>query len=226
MPSDLTWPTVLTTLLNGEDLAISEASWAMHEVMSGGATPAQLAGFLVALRAKGETVDEIVGFRDAILENAVGLDVNPMALDIVGTGGDRFGTVNVSTMASVVAAAAGTPVIKHGNRAASSSSGSSDVLAALGIELELAPDRVARVLDETGITFAFAAMFRCAIPRARRRRRWESRTLRRCHSSSVSSRPGGRPRSCSVATTGSTSSLRQGTVTSGRFPEGPSPSTT
>ncbi|HEV7957652.1 MAG: trpD [Microbacteriaceae bacterium] len=159
MPSDLTWPTVLTTLLNGEDLAISEASWAMHEVMSGGATPAQLAGFLVALRAKGETVDEIVGFRDAILENAVGLDVNPMALDIVGTGGDRFGTVNVSTMASVVAAAAGTPVIKHGNRAASSSSGSSDVLAALGIELELAPDRVARVLDETGITFAFAAMF-------------------------------------------------------------------
>ena len=117
--------------------------------MTGKATDAQLAGFLVALRAKGETVDEIVGFRDAILDHAVPLHVDPMALDIVGTGGDRFGTVNVSTTASIVAAAAGVPVVKHGNRAASSSSGSSDVLAALGIDLDAAPEKVAEVLDRS-----------------------------------------------------------------------------
>ena len=159
MSSDLTWPVVLSALLAGEDLSISEASWAMQQVMRGEATAAQLAGFLVALRAKGETVDEIVGFRDAILEYSLALPVDPMALDIVGTGGDRFGTVNVSTMASIVAAASGVPVVKHGNRAASSASGSSDVLGALGINLELQPDRVAEVLGETGITFAFAALF-------------------------------------------------------------------
>ena len=159
MPSDLTWPAVLTQLLAGSDLSIAEASWAMEEVMAGRATPSQLAGFLVALRAKGETVDEIVGFRDAILANARPLGVDPMALDIVGTGGDRFGTVNVSTMSSIVAAAAGAKVVKHGNKAASSASGSSDVLAALGIDLELPPERVAAVLDEVGITFVFAALF-------------------------------------------------------------------
>lgn len=127
--------------------------------MQGEATQAQLAGFLVALNAKGETVDEIVGFRDAILEHALPLHVDPMALDIVGTGGDRFGTVNVSTMASIVAAASGVPVVKHGNRAASSKSGSSDVLAALGLNLDLPPERVAEVLGEAGITFAYAALF-------------------------------------------------------------------
>lgn len=127
--------------------------------MTGGATEAQLAAFLVALRMKGETVDEIVGFRDAVLEHAVPLHVDPMALDIVGTGGDRFGTVNVSTMASIVAAASGVPVIKHGNRAASSASGSSDVLAALGIDLALPAERVAEVLGRAGITFAYAAAF-------------------------------------------------------------------
>ncbi len=159
MPIDRTWPSLLSALLDGDDLAVSEASWAMQRVMEGEVTGAQLAAFLVALRAKGETVDEIVGFRDAILQNAVPLAVDPLGLDIVGTGGDRFGTVNVSTMASVVAAASGVPVIKHGNRAASSSSGSSDVLAALGIDLEQSAERVAQVLDEAGITFAFAAMF-------------------------------------------------------------------
>lgn len=154
-----TWPALLTQLLGGEDLSIAEASWAMEEVMAGRATPAQLAGFLVALRAKGETVDEIVGFRDAILANALPLDVDPMALDIVGTGGDRFGTVNISTMSSIVAAAAGARVVKHGNRAASSASGSSDVLGALGVELDLEPEDVAGVLDEAGITFVWAARF-------------------------------------------------------------------
>ena len=127
--------------------------------MGGRATPAQLGAFLVALRAKGETVAEIVGFRDAVLANALPLAVDPMALDIVGTGGDRFGTVNVSTMSSVVAAAAGARVVKHGNKAASSASGASDVLAALGVDLTLTPERVAEVFDATGITFAFAALF-------------------------------------------------------------------
>ena len=159
MPTELTWPAVLTELLAGGDLSISEAEWAMKQVMTGEATEAQLGAFLVALRAKGETVDEIVGFRDAILANAQPLDVDPMALDIVGTGGDRFGTVNVSTMSSIVAAAAGAKVVKHGNRAASSSSGSSDVLAALGVDLALEPTRVAEVLDRVGITFVFASLF-------------------------------------------------------------------
>ena len=159
MPTPRNWPTIISALLEGEDLSVSDAAWCMEQVMTGTVTPAQLAGFLVALRVKGETVDEIVGFRDAVLEHAVPLPVDPMALDIVGTGGDRFGTVNVSTMASVVAAASGVPVIKHGNRAASSASGSSDVLAALGLDLALPAERVAEVLDEAGITFAYAAAF-------------------------------------------------------------------
>ncbi|NRD26101.1 anthranilate phosphoribosyltransferase [Frigoribacterium sp. VKM Ac-2836] len=159
MTSELTWPLIIDALLAGRDLSISEATWSMEQVMTGDVTPAQLAAFLVALRAKGETVDEIVGFRDAVLAHAVALPVDTMAVDIVGTGGDRFGTVNVSTMASVVVAATGVPVIKHGNRAASSSSGSSDVLAALGIDLSIGAERVAEVLREAGLTFAFAAAF-------------------------------------------------------------------
>lgn len=159
MTAHPTWPAILTTLMEGDDLSVSEAAWSMEQVMTGRATPAQLAAFVVALRLKGETVDEIVGFRDAILDHALPLPVNPMALDIVGTGGDRFGTVNVSTMASVVAAAAGVPVLKHGNKAASSSSGSSDVLRALGLDLSLSPERVAEVFERAGISFAFAAAF-------------------------------------------------------------------
>ncbi|WP_322409285.1 anthranilate phosphoribosyltransferase [Microbacterium invictum] len=153
------WPGVLTSLLDRRDLSVSESTWAMRQIMNGEATPAQIGGFLTALRAKGETVDEIVGFRDAILEAAVPLDVPADVLDIVGTGGDRFGTVNVSTMAAVVAAASGIPVVKHGNKAASSSSGSSDVLAALGIDLTLDPAAVAESLSRAGITFAFATAF-------------------------------------------------------------------
>ncbi|WP_394551894.1 anthranilate phosphoribosyltransferase [Agromyces sp. MMS24-JH15] len=159
MTAQRTWPAIITALLADEDLSVSDASWCMEQVMTGAATEAQLAGFLIALRRKGETVDEIVGFRDAILEHALPLRVDPMALDIVGTGGDRFGTVNVSTMASVIAAAAGVPVLKHGNKAASSASGSSDVLAALGIDLSLPPERVAEVFSEVGVSFAFAAAF-------------------------------------------------------------------
>jgi anthranilate phosphoribosyltransferase len=159
MAEDQNWPTIISALLRGEDLSVSDAAWAMEQVMQGRATPSQLAGFLVALRSKGETVDEIVGFRDAILEHALALPIDPMALDIVGTGGDRFGTVNVSTTAAIVAAASGVPVIKHGNRAASSASGSSDVLAALGLDLTLPPERVAEVFKKVGITFAFASAF-------------------------------------------------------------------
>lgn len=154
-----TWPGVLSALLQREDLSVSESTWAMRQIMTGEATPSQLAGMLIALRAKGETIDEVVGFRDAILEAALPLPVDPAVLDIVGTGGDRFGTVNISSMAAIVAAAAGVPVVKHGNRAASSKSGSSDVLAALGIDLGLDPEAVAKTLERVGITFAFASAF-------------------------------------------------------------------
>src|SRR5690606_16570278 len=137
-----TWPTVISTLLAGEDLSVADAAWCMDQVMNGSASPAQLGAFLVGLAAKGETVDEVVGFRDAVLGDAVPLPVVPMVRATVGPCGDRFGTVNISTMASIIAAAAGVPVVKHGNRAASSASGSSDVLAALGIDLTLSADRV------------------------------------------------------------------------------------
>jgi anthranilate phosphoribosyltransferase len=160
MPSAPTWPALITTLIEGRHLSVSESTWAMRQVMRGEATPAQLGGLLVALRASGETVDEIVGFRDAVLEEALPLDADPRALDIVGTGGDPYGAVlNISSVASVIAAAAGVPVIKHGNRGASSPSGASDVLSALGVDLTIAPDRVADVLRETGITYAHAALF-------------------------------------------------------------------
>jgi anthranilate phosphoribosyltransferase len=154
------WPGLLATLVDGRDLSISESTWAMKRVMAGEATSAQLAALLVALRIKGETVDEIVGFRDAVLANALPLEVDSMVLDIVGTGGDPYGAVlNISSVASVIAAASGVPVVKHGNRGASSSSGASDVLGALGLDLSIEPARVAEVLAETGITYAHAALF-------------------------------------------------------------------
>ena len=159
MSNPHTWPQTITTLLDGVDLSLGHATWAMNAIVSGDVTDSQLAGFLVALRAKGETVDEVVGFRDAILANAVELPVSRRALDIVGTGGDNHKTVNVSSMASIVCAAAGIPIVKHGNRAASSASGSSDVLSELGVALTLSPDALAQVFAEVGIVFAFAAAF-------------------------------------------------------------------
>lgn len=160
MSDERTWPRLLGALVEGRDLSISDAEWAMQQVMAGEATPAQLAGLLVALRIKGETVDEIVGFRDAVLANALPLPVTPDVLDIVGTGGDPFGAVlNISSVASIIVASTGVPVVKHGNRGASSASGASDVLSALGLDLEIGHERVAAVLDEAGITFAFAALF-------------------------------------------------------------------
>ncbi|GGA56026.1 anthranilate phosphoribosyltransferase 1 [Pseudoclavibacter endophyticus] len=154
-----TWPGLLESLLTREDLTVSEATWAMEQIMRGQVSPARLAGFLIALRSKGETVEEVVGFRDAVLANAVPLDITTDALDIVGTGGDMVGTVNVSTMSAMVCAGAGVPVIKHGGRAASAKSGSSDVLTALGAVHSSDPDRARRIFEEVGLTFLFASEF-------------------------------------------------------------------
>jgi len=158
-PARATWPDLLTALLRREDLSTEQAGWAMAEIMSGEATPVQVAGFLVALRAKGETVAELRGIADVMLEHANRIDVPGPSIDIVGTGGDRMHSVNISTMASIVVAATGLRVVKHGNRAASSSSGSADVLEALGVSLTLAPEQVAAVAQEAGITFCFANAF-------------------------------------------------------------------
>ncbi len=154
-----TWPDLLTALLRGEDLSTRSAGWAMDQVMRGEASPVQLAGFLVALRAKGETVEELRGLADVMLAHSNRIEVPGPSTDIVGTGGDRMHSVNISTMASVVVASTGLRVVKHGNRAASSSSGSADVLEELGVDLSLAPERVAEVAERVGITFCFAAAF-------------------------------------------------------------------
>ncbi|MFE9421883.1 anthranilate phosphoribosyltransferase [Kitasatospora sp. NPDC006697] len=154
-----TWPDVLSALLAGTDLDRAASAWAMDRIMSGEASPAQVAGFVIALRAKGETVDEITGLVETMYRHARPLEVPGPAVDIVGTGGDRAKTVNISTMSAIVAAAAGAKVVKHGNRAASSASGSSDVLEKLGVRLDLTPARVAEVAEEVGLTFCFAALF-------------------------------------------------------------------
>ncbi len=158
-PATPTWPDLLTSLIDGRDLGDGEARWAMDEVMSGAANPIQVAGFLVALRAKGETVTELRALADVMLEHAHRIQVPGPCLDIVGTGGDRQHTVNISTMAALVIAGCGVTVVKHGNRAASSSSGSADVLEALGVDLSLPPEQVARLATDVGITFCFAQAF-------------------------------------------------------------------
>ncbi|MDH6704296.1 MULTISPECIES: anthranilate phosphoribosyltransferase [unclassified Kitasatospora] len=165
------WPDVLAALLKGEDLDRSATAWAMDRIMSGEASPVQVAGFMVALRAKGETVDEITGLVDAMYAHAEPLDIPGPAVDIVGTGGDRAKTVNISTMSAIVAAAAGAKVIKHGNRAASSASGSSDVLEKLGVSLDLPARRIAEVAEEVGLTFCFAAKFHPSMRHAATARR-------------------------------------------------------
>jgi anthranilate phosphoribosyltransferase len=147
----------LNRVLDGRDLTRSEARDVMDEIMRGEATPAQIAGFLVALRSKGETAAEIAGSAEAMREHVV--RVEPWRSDLVdtaGTGGDRANTLNISTAAALVAAAAGAAVAKHGNRAVSSASGSADVLEALGFRLELPPERIARSIDELGFGFMFA----------------------------------------------------------------------
>ncbi|WP_265521466.1 anthranilate phosphoribosyltransferase [Oerskovia flava] len=154
-----TWPGLLTALLAGHDLGQAQTSWAMDQVMSGEVSPVRLASFLVALRAKGETVAELTGLADTMLAHANRFTTSGPAVDIVGTGGDGAHTVNISTMASIVIAGTGVRVVKHGNRAASSSSGAADVLEKLGIRLDQPPERVAELVDEVGITFCFAQVF-------------------------------------------------------------------
>lgn len=158
-PAVRTWPDLLSALLRGEDLTADDARWAMTEVMTGEASPVRVAGFLVALRAKGETVEELRGIADVMLEHAHRIEVPGETIDIVGTGGDRLHSVNISTMAAMVVAATGLRVVKHGNRAASSSSGSADVLEALGVSLTLPVEDVAAVAGVAGITFCFANAF-------------------------------------------------------------------
>ncbi|WP_340538612.1 anthranilate phosphoribosyltransferase [Nocardioides sp. GXZ039] len=158
-----TWADLLSDLVAGRDLSAEQTGWAMGEILAGEATGAQVAGFAVALRAKGETSEELSGLADAMYERRVPISVEGRLLDVVGTGGDRSMSVNISTMAAIVAAGAGATVVKHGNRSASSMSGSADVLEALGIRLDLAPDRVADVAREAGITFCFAAAFNPAM---------------------------------------------------------------
>ena len=160
---DRTWPQLLSALLRAENLSSEDTAWAMGEVMAGSATPTQTAAFAIALRAKGETPDEITGLAETMLANAARVELSDelrhSAVDVVGTGGDRAHTVNISTMAALVVAAAGVPVVKHGNRAASSACGAADLLEELGIPLDLGPAAVAHCLEEVGIGFCFAARF-------------------------------------------------------------------
>jgi len=162
------WPAILGTLSQGRDLTAEEARAAMAEVLEGAATGAQIAGFIVALRMKGETVDELGGLVDAMLAagERVTLDVEGPVVDVVGTGGDRAHTINVSTLAAFVVAGAGGRVCKHGNRAASSSTGSADLLEALGVRIDCGPDEVARCVAEAGMGFCFAPRFHPAMRHA------------------------------------------------------------
>ena len=152
---------IIQKLIDGRDLSESEARGVMEEIMTGGATDAQIAAFLTALRMKGETLDEVVGFADVMREKATPLwnGERLEVLDTCGTGGDRSGTFNISTVAAFVAAGAGARVAKHGNRAASSQCGSADVLEALGVNIQMSPAELRLCLAEVGIGFLFAPNF-------------------------------------------------------------------
>lgn len=157
------WPEVLSTLLAGNDLDEEQAGRVLREVMRGEAEPAQIAGLLVALRAKGEADTEIAGFVRTMLDHAEPIAVEGPLLDTCGTGGDGVGTFNISTVTAVVCAAAGVRVAKHGNRAASGMCGSADLLEAWGVEIELPPQAVATTIDELGIGFLYARSFHPAM---------------------------------------------------------------
>ncbi len=160
------WAHILSKLLAGGALEEDETRAAMAEIMEGAATPAQIAGFVVALRAKGETTDEVVGLVRTMRAYAETVHVSGELLDTCGTGGDRAGTFNVSTAAALVCAGAGVKVAKHGNRAASSRCGSADVLEALGVRIDLPPDAVATCIETAGIGFCFAPLFHPAMRHA------------------------------------------------------------
>jgi len=149
----------IAKLVRCENLTEDEAASAFEEIMRGDATPIQVAGFLVALRMKGETVDEITGFARTARAVATPIEIQGALLDTCGTGGDGLATFNISTLSAIVAAASGAKVAKHGNRAASSMCGSADVLEQLGVKVDLGPEGVARCIDEAGIGFLFAPVF-------------------------------------------------------------------
>jgi anthranilate phosphoribosyltransferase len=154
-----TWPQVLSSLMDGASLTSEDTAWAMDEIMAGDASPARLAAFAVLLRAKGETPDELAGLVRTMRDRATPLRVARRAVDVVGTGADRAHTVNISTMAALVVAGSGRPVVKHGNRAATSACGSADVLEELGVAIDLPPAGVARSVEDVGIGFCFAPVF-------------------------------------------------------------------
>ncbi|HET9649412.1 MAG TPA: anthranilate phosphoribosyltransferase, partial [Microlunatus sp.] len=162
----MTWSGVLTELAARRDLTRESAGWAMRQILAGEATPAQLGAFAVALRAKGETVTELSAMADTMLEFATPIEIGEHAVDVVGSGGDRSNTVNISTMAAIVAAATGARVVKHGNRAASSACGAADVLEALGVVLDLTPEQQTEVVDRVGIGFLFAPLYHPALRHA------------------------------------------------------------
>jgi anthranilate phosphoribosyltransferase len=161
------WPAVLGSLAAGQDLSSVAAAAALREILEGAATPSQMAAFVFGLRCKGETAEELSGMLGAMLEVAeivpVPDEVRRRLVDTCGTGGDRAGTINVSTIAALVVAGAGAPVCKHGGRAASSRTGSADVLEALGVQIALPPESVARCIEEAGIGFCFAPRYHPAM---------------------------------------------------------------
>lgn len=164
------WPTVLSALMRSENLPSAHAQAAMAEMLSGNATSAQIAGFVVALRQKGETVDELCGLLDGMLAEAALVSLPPAiaatAVDIVGTGGDRSHSINVSTTSMFVLAGAGLPVVKHGNRAASSACGAADLLAELGVRIDLAPGEIVPCIAQAGFAFCLAPTFHPALRHA------------------------------------------------------------
>jgi len=153
------WPALIRALIGGQALTAEQTTWAMNEIMEGAATAAQIAGFGVALRAKGETAQEMSGLAASMLAHATPINIAGPVTDLVGTGGDGAQTVNVSTMGTIVAAAAGVRMVKHGNRAASSACGTADVLEALGVVIDLPPSATEALFAETGVAFLFAAKY-------------------------------------------------------------------
>lgn len=158
-----TWPALLGALTRGQEVDIDDLRWAMREVMAGAATPAQIAAFVVALRMQGERPDQVAALVDVMIEFSERIDAHGPAIDTCGTGGDGAHTVNISTMAAVLLASSGVPIVKHGNRAASSKCGSADVLEALGVRIEADRDAAQRIFDELGLTFCFAPVFHPAL---------------------------------------------------------------
>ena len=163
MNESVTWKQVLNQLVQQQDLSAEQVAWAMDQLMTG-QTPEAIAGaFLLGLHVKGESSGELAALAQGMLQKATPLQVNRQALDLVGTGGDQHNTVNISTMASLLAAGAGAPVVKHGNRASSSMTGSADVLQELGINLNMKVNDLASCLEEVGISFLFAQVFHPAV---------------------------------------------------------------